>query len=89
MSVSFECCVPIPRSEESYGLWCVTVCDLEASMMRRPWPALGCCAGGKKKIIYRSVNNLFCRRLHACAALSREHIRRCSPPRLSGYLPYE
>ena len=34
---------PITRPEESYRLWCVTVCDLEASRIRRPWPALGCC----------------------------------------------
>ena len=26
-----------------YWLRCVTVCDLETSAMRRPWPALGCC----------------------------------------------
>ena len=53
MSVSCECCVlsgrglsngPIPRSEESYRLWCVIVCDLETSSIRRPWPMLGCWA---------------------------------------------
>jgi len=26
----------ITRPEESYGLWCVDVCDLETSKMRRP-----------------------------------------------------
>ena len=31
----------IARPEESYRLWCVVVCDLETSRMRRPWPALG------------------------------------------------
>jgi len=31
----------ITRPEESYRLWCVVVCDLETSKMRRPWPALG------------------------------------------------
>jgi len=30
--------------EESYLLWCVVVCDLETSRMRRPWPTGGCCA---------------------------------------------
>ena len=30
----------ITRPEESYRLWCVVVCDLETSWMRRPWPAL-------------------------------------------------
>jgi hypothetical protein len=38
---------PIARPEESYQLWCVTVCDIGTSRMRRPWPALGCCARGK------------------------------------------
>ena len=33
----------IPRPEESYLLWCVVVCDLETSWMRRPWPTGGCC----------------------------------------------
>jgi hypothetical protein len=37
----------IPRPEESYRLWCVIVCDLETSIMRRPWLALGCCARKK------------------------------------------
>jgi len=31
----------IIRPEESYRLWCVVVCDLETSRMRKPWPALG------------------------------------------------
>jgi hypothetical protein len=35
---------PTPRSEQSYQLWYVIVCDLETSAMRRPWSALGCCA---------------------------------------------
>ena len=44
-----ECCVssylcdgPIPRLDESYHLWFVIVCDLGASRMRRPLPALDC-----------------------------------------------
>ena len=39
----------IIRPEESYRLWCVFVCDLETSRMRRPWPALGRSATAKKK----------------------------------------
>jgi len=35
--------------EESYRLWCVVVCDLETSRMRRPWPELGRSVTGKKK----------------------------------------
>ena len=55
----FECCVlpdrglcegPIPCPEESYRLWCATECDLETSSIRRPWPALGCCARKTNKI---------------------------------------
>jgi hypothetical protein len=49
--VSVVCCHvevlregPIPRLEVSFRLWCIIVCDLETSRMRRPWPALGCCA---------------------------------------------
>jgi len=39
----------ITRPEESYRLWCVVVCDLETSRMRRPWPALGRSATGNKQ----------------------------------------
>jgi len=51
MFVSCECCVlssrghcdePIIRPEESHRLWCVVVCDLETSWMRRPWLTGGC-----------------------------------------------
>jgi hypothetical protein len=44
MFVCCECCVLsgrglcdglIVRPEESYGLWCVVLCDLETSRMRR------------------------------------------------------
>jgi hypothetical protein len=58
MSVSCEYCVlsskavcdaPIPRPEQSYRLSCVIVCDLETSVIRRPWPALGCRARGGEK----------------------------------------
>jgi hypothetical protein len=57
MSVCCECCVLsgrglcdelITRPEESYPLWCVVVCDLETSRMRRPWPTGGCCAKNKQ-----------------------------------------
>jgi hypothetical protein len=60
-SVCCECCVlsgrglcneVITRPEESYRLWCVFVCDLEISRMRRPWPALGRSATKKKKLKY-------------------------------------
>ena len=56
--VCCECCVlssrglyheRITRPEESYRLWCVVVCVLETSWMRRPWPTGGCCAKSKKQ----------------------------------------
>ena len=57
MEVCCECCVLsgrglcdelITRPEESYRLWCVVVCDLETSWMRRPWPSGGCRAKNKQ-----------------------------------------
>jgi len=39
----------ITRPEESYRLWCVVVCDLETSKMRRPCPALGRSATENKR----------------------------------------
>jgi hypothetical protein len=39
----------ITRPEKSYRLWCVIVCDLETSWMRRPGPLGGRCAPPPKK----------------------------------------
>jgi len=61
MFVCCECCVLSGRSlcnelithpEEFCQMWCVIVCDLETSGMRRPWPALGRSTTGKKNFIY-------------------------------------
>jgi len=50
MFVCCDCCVLsgrglcaelITRTEESYRLWCVVVCDLETSWVTRPWPTGG------------------------------------------------
>jgi len=50
MFVCCECCVLWDRglceelvtlAEESYVLWCVFVCDLETSWVKRPWPTRG------------------------------------------------
>jgi len=38
----------ITRPEESYRLWCVAVCDLETSWIRRPWPTAGLSRQRKK-----------------------------------------
>ena len=49
MSVCCECCVLSGRGlcdklitcpEESCQVWCIIVCDREASRMRKPWPSL-------------------------------------------------
>ena len=40
----------ITRPEDSYRLWCVVVCALQTSRMRRSWPALG--RRATKKYIY-------------------------------------
>jgi len=62
MFVCCECCVLsgrglcdelITRPEESYQLWCVVVCGLGTSRMRRPCPALGRSATAKKKCLQR------------------------------------
>ena len=59
MFVSCECYVLsgrglcdelITRPEESYRLWCVIVCDLEASRLRMPRQALGRSATEKKSM---------------------------------------
>ena len=42
----------ITRPEESYRLWCVVVCELETSTMRRPWPTGGCGAKRKNKSLF-------------------------------------
>jgi len=71
MYVGVECCVLSGRGlcdglitcpEKFYQLCCVVVCDLETSRMRRPWPALGRSATGKKNVtmipIFRSPDLL-------------------------------
>jgi hypothetical protein len=59
MSVSCECCVLSERGlcdelltllVESYRMWCVVVCDLETSWMRRPKPRWA--VSPKKKYIF-------------------------------------
>jgi len=39
----------ITRPEESYWLWCVVVCDLETSWLRRLWPTEGCSVQNKQR----------------------------------------
>ena len=42
----------ITRPKESYRLWCVVVCDIETSIIRKPWLAFGRSATGKKNGLY-------------------------------------
>ena len=67
MFVCCKCCVLsgrglcdalITRPDESYRLWCVAVCDLETSRMRRSWPTLGHSATKKKPTCFSPVFRL-------------------------------
>jgi len=46
------------RPEDSYRLWCVFVCDLETSWMRRPWPTGGCWAKRERERIITNRSHL-------------------------------
>ena len=41
----------VTRPEASYRLWYVVVCDIETSLMRRPWPTGSCRPKNKQTII--------------------------------------
>ena len=49
----------ITRPEESSRLWCVVVCDLETSRMRRPLHALGRSATKKKRTYVFQLQSTF------------------------------
>ena len=66
MFFCWECCVLsgtglcdalITRPEESYRMWCVVVCYLKTSRMRRPCPTLGRSATGGKKTKIKTVRH--------------------------------
>jgi len=76
MFVYCECCVLsgrglcdelITRTEETYRIWCVVVCDLETSWMRSPWPTGG---GGlslqKQKKLISFRGSVYFRVLPSC-----------------------
>jgi len=46
----------ITRPEKSYLLWCVVVCDLETSWMRRHWPTGGLSRQIKQNNVTCSTN---------------------------------
>jgi len=55
--------------EESYRLWRVTVCDLETSWMRRPWPTGGllCQKQTPEVPISRSHQSQFIQKFWICS----------------------
>jgi hypothetical protein len=56
LSVRGLCDELITRPEDTYQLWCVVVCDLENSWMRRSCPTGGCCAKNKQQTYIRIFN---------------------------------
>jgi len=57
--------------EEFYRLWCVVECDLETSIMRRPWPTGGCRAKKEKEKDWVNMSHhaqwtgIICSRMHS------------------------
>jgi len=65
----------ITRPEESYRLWCVVVCDLETSRMRRPWPT-----GGLLQQIKKMLHSKVTFQLHPVFLLTPRtclHLKTC------------
>jgi hypothetical protein len=65
MSVCCECFVLsgrdlcdelITHPDKSYWLWCYSVCDLELSRIRRPWPTLGHSATGQNPLLWETYH---------------------------------
>ena len=50
----------ITYPEESHWLWCIVVCDLETSRMKRLWPALGWSTTGMKREGHRIGSSAYC-----------------------------
>ena len=70
MDVCRECCVLsgrglfdvlITHPEESYRLWCVVVCNLETSRIRKPWPwwTAGSRGGGGIALLFVDISMLW------------------------------
>ena len=108
MFVCCECCVlsgrgncddPIPRPEWSYRLWCVVLCDLEISSMRRhhgpPWEAawqgkiyFSCCNYKRSKTFsLQFVIWIFCCRVTGTPSLTAM-CRYLKPSRYSAVWEY-
>jgi len=66
----------ITRPEESYRMWRVVFCDLETSLMRRPWPTGGgggCYTKNKELISELLINYRCCGRIW-CILIRQPHI---------------
>jgi hypothetical protein len=61
----------ITRPEESYRLWCVVVCDLETSSVRRLWPTGDCCAKNKRRHDSRRETNSSLNLVNSLSLLNR------------------
>jgi hypothetical protein len=80
----------ITHPGESYRLWCVVVCDLETSRMRRPWPALGRSTTGNKQTVFggrdRSAWYLATNVLEESFSSVLRYNNQTIPPREGNYL---
>jgi hypothetical protein len=94
MFVCCECCVLsgrglcdelITRLEESYRLWCVVVCDLKTSRIRRPWPALGRSATEKKYIYIHHTDYFFIIQLLLVSCSSPDFLYSAAPSLLFAF----
>jgi hypothetical protein len=71
-----------PSSREVW-LWCVIVCDLATSKIRRPWLALGCCVRENiylyththtRTVVFRGKNEQLPTQLHTAAGTNKVRI---------------
>jgi hypothetical protein len=98
MFVFYTCCVLwdgglcdelITRPEESHRQWCVVVCDLETSWMRRPWANWGAVA---PKIIMEcyALSSVTAPEISKeCSVIRNPKIAECLTPKLKRLFPFE
>jgi hypothetical protein len=94
MDVCCECCVfsgrglcdeLITRPEEFFRLWCVVMCDLETSRIRRPLPALDLSPTTKKMYYLSLITVVWTRSLEAIKCVLKHPVK--SIPGLSSIEP--
>jgi len=79
----------ITRPEESYRLWCVVVCDLETSKMRRPWPSLGRSAAGKNNKVVPKCGSRYVLMSVVCLSMIMKPRYQRDPGLLGAVAPWE